>query len=413
LPGKTQKMTLPREISNHNFFAFLWHAVFLAFAQNFMDVDTVIPAMLIESGGGAVHVGIMAAIMMGGSSFTQLFFAPYISNSAFKKNFLLAGINSRILSLFALGFILFFLREYQSKILLLFIFMFLTLFSLGGAFANISYTDIFGKSVDERKRKVFFSARQIISGALILASAFLAKKVLSLAHYPSNYAYMFFIGGALLLAASGGFWSIKEHVPSTLKISGIKDYLAILRSELADNKKLLYFLGFINTQGIIISFLPFAMLYAKEMFHTGSSDTGYFLLYKIAGILLISLLVFYGARRIKYNTLLYLNLVLSIMLVLATLFVADKLTLRYIFVAGGMAYSLYSITMNGLLLEVSGNDNRALYTGFAGAGNILPAVFPLAGGWIINCFGFPAFFILSALYISLAVYFIKRIDCKK
>jgi len=406
-------MTLTREISDHNFFAFLWHAVFLAFAQNFMDVDTVIPAMLIESGGGAVHVGIMAAIMMGGSSFTQLLFAPYISNRPFKKNFLLAGINSRILSLFALGFILFFLRDCQSKMLLWFIFIFITLFSLGGAFANISYTDIFGKSVDEGKRKVFFSARQIISGILILASAFLVKKVLSLAHYPSNYAYMFFIGGALLLTASGGFWTIKECLPSALKISGINKYLAMLRSELAANKRLLYFLGFINTQGIIISFLPFAMLYAKEMFHTQSSDTGYFLIYKIAGILLISLLVFYGARRIKYNTLLYGNLALSVMLILATLMVPDKVTLRYIFVAGGMAYSLYSITMNGLLLEISGNDNRALYTGFAGAGNILPAVFPLAGGQIISRSGFPAFLILSALYISVSAYFIKRIDCKK
>jgi len=406
-------MTLTPETSNHNFLAFLWHAVFLAFAQNFMDVDTVIPAMLIESGGGAVHVGIMAAIMMGGSSFTQLLFAPYLSNRAFKKNFLLAGINSRILSLFALGFILFFLREYQSKMLLWFIFMFIALFSLGGAFANISYTDIFGKSVDEHKRKVFFSARQIISGTLILASAFLAKKVLSLAHYPSNYAYMFFIGGTLLLTASGGFWNIKEAVPSTLRISGIKDYLAILRSELGHNKRLLYFLGFINTQGIIISFLPFAMLYAKEMFNAQSSDTGSFLLYKIVGIVLISLMVFYAARHIKYNTLLHLNLVLSVMLILGTLMVPDILTLRYIFVAGGMAYSLYTITMNGLLLEVSGNDNRALYTGFAGAGNILPAVFPLAGGWIINRSGFLAFFILSALCISVSVYFIKRIDCKK
>lgn len=57
-------MTLSREIRDHNFLAFPWHAVFLAFAQNFMDVDTVITAMLIESGGGAVHIGIMATIMM-------------------------------------------------------------------------------------------------------------------------------------------------------------------------------------------------------------------------------------------------------------------------------------------------------------------------------------------------------------
>jgi tryptophanase len=69
-------MILTPKISNNNFNAFLWHAGFLALAQNFMDVDTVIPDMLIESGGGAIHIGFMTAIMMGDSSFTQLFFAP-------------------------------------------------------------------------------------------------------------------------------------------------------------------------------------------------------------------------------------------------------------------------------------------------------------------------------------------------
>jgi hypothetical protein len=149
-------MTLTRKISTHNFYAFLRHASFLAFAQNFMDIDTVIPAMLIESGGKAMHIGIMTAIMMGGSSFTQLFFAPYLSNKGFKKKFLLLGINSRVFSLFALGGILFYLHANQSKIMLGLFFVFITLFSLGGAFAVISYTDILGKSVNENKRKQFF-----------------------------------------------------------------------------------------------------------------------------------------------------------------------------------------------------------------------------------------------------------------
>lgn len=77
--------------------------MFLAFAQNFMDVDTIIPAMIIESGGGAFHIGLMTTIMLGGSSFTQLLFAPYVSNKPYKKKFLLLGVSSRILSLFALG----------------------------------------------------------------------------------------------------------------------------------------------------------------------------------------------------------------------------------------------------------------------------------------------------------------------
>jgi MFS family permease len=63
--------------------------------------------------------------------------------------------------------------------------------------------------------------------------------------------------------------------------------------------------------------------------------------------------------------------------------------------------------------EVSGNENRALYTGFAGAGNILPAIFPLAGGAIVSRFGYQAFFILFLLIIAMAGFFIYKINCKK
>jgi len=404
---------LSREISNHNFYAFLWHAGFLALAQNFMDVDTIIPSMVIESGGKAFHVGLMTAIMMGGSSFTQLFFAPYISNRAFKKKFLLAGINIRIFSLFALAFILFYLRTHNSGSVLWFIFLFITLFAAGGAFANISYTDIFGKVVNENKRKTFFSAKQIIAGSVVLISAFIAKKVLTLAEHPVNFAYMFFIGASLLLIASGGFWKVKENIPSILKIKGFKDFIRILRSEIKENKRLAYFLGFINTQGIIISFLPFVMLYAKEIFSTQSSDTGNFLLFKVIGIVTVSIVIFFVAGRVKYNLLLYFNVALSVTMIIITMFIEDQHTLKYIFVFGGVAYSLYSITMSGLLLEVSHKENRALYTGFAGAGYILPAIFPLLGGLIINWLGFRPFFLLFMIMVLMSVYFIRKINCKK
>jgi MFS family permease len=68
--------------------------------------------------------------------------------------------------------------------------------------------------------------------------------------------------------------------------------------------------------------------------------------------------------------------------------------------------------MNGVLLEVSGTSNRALYTGIAGAGNILPALFPLMGGWIIQQFGFQPFFILFMVVILSSFYFIYNLKCK-
>ncbi len=406
-------MTLTDKISKHNIKAFLWHAGFLAFAQVFMDVDTVIPAMLIESGGTAFHIGLMSAIMVGGSSFTQIFFAPYLSNKPYKKRFLLWGINLRVFSLIALGTILFYLKVHHSFSLLWFIFVLITVFSLSGAFANISYIDLIGKSILQEKRKPFFSTRQIISGTIILLSAFLAKRTLTLAEFPVNYSYMFYIGGILLLIASLGFWNIKEVKPSVLRIKGVTHFFSIMKQELKENKKLVYFLGFINTQGVAMSFMPFVVLYAKKVLNSVSSDTGNFLIFKVAGVVSVSLLILFMAGKTKYKVLLYFNVILSLFVVLSTYFISDVHLIKYLFIFGGVVYSLYSITMNGVMLEISGHENRALYAGFAGAGNILPALFPLFGGVLIGLFGFKIFFLLFAVVILSSLWFIKKMDCKK
>lgn len=55
-------MQLSEHNSRSNVQSFLWHAVFLALASNFMDVDTIIPSMLIKAGGTAFHLGLLTAI---------------------------------------------------------------------------------------------------------------------------------------------------------------------------------------------------------------------------------------------------------------------------------------------------------------------------------------------------------------
>ena len=84
-----------------------------------------------------------------------------------------------------------------------------------------------------------------------------------------------------------------------------------------------------------------------------------------------------------------------------------------VFFLGGIIFATYTISLNGVLLEVSGTSNRALYTGIAGAGNILPAMFPLLGGWIIKQFGFLPYFVLFMVVILFSFYFIHRLHCKK
>ena len=172
-------MKLTPNISKRNYYSLLWHAGFLALAQVFMDVDTIIPAMMVDAGGSAVQIGILTAIMLGGSSFTQLVYAPFISNYHFKKKFLLLGINSRIFSLLGLGLILFFSSLIGESNIIRLIFILIAIFSFGGAFANVSYTDILGKSVMQSSRKSFFSIRQVITGVILFFSGSTRQKGLN------------------------------------------------------------------------------------------------------------------------------------------------------------------------------------------------------------------------------------------
>ncbi len=406
-------MKLSPKISSQNFKSFLWHAAFLSLAQNFIDVDTIIPAMVVEAGGSAMHIGILSAIMMGGSSFTQLIFAPMVSNIPYKKKYLLAGINARVLSLIALAIVLYNLSGQASSMALIFMFVFITIFSLSGAFANISYVDLLGKSIAQEKRKVFFSIKQIVGGIIVVSTAFLAKRLLVTWDFPVNYSVMFVIGGLALLVASAGFWRLKEPIPSGSKINGVSGFLKSMKAELKNNNKLVYFLGFINTQGIIVSFIPFVILYAKDVFLTGSGETGTFLLFKVIGVVSVSAFVLIFNRKMRYSILLYMNLFVSLLLIISTMLISDSSFLYLIFVLGGITVSLYLITLNGVLLEISGTENRALYAGFAGAGNIIPAIFPLISGAIISKFGYDAFFILFMAIISTSVFFIYKMKCVK
>ena len=406
-------MELTSKISKHNFKALLWHAGFLAIAQNFMDVDTIIPAMMVDAGANALHIGILTAIMLGGSSFTQLIFAPFISNYNFKKKFLLLGINSRILALLILGIILYFSSQFIFNHEIIIIFLLIGIFSLGGAFANISYTDILGKSLLETSRKSFFSIRIVITGTVLFGSAFLARYVVTIADYPVNYAYMFFIGFIALAFASLGFWKLKEVVDSRMQVKTPVHFIQIVRKELKQNDKLGYFLGFINTQGVSIALLPFVILYAKEYFDIQSNSTGNFLLFKVMGGVFTGIILFALAGKFRYRYLLYLNTVFALFLPLLLILSPELPPFGMMFFIGGVIFATYSITMNGVLLEVSGTSNRALYTGIAGAGNILPALFPLLGGWIIMGFGFLPFFILYMIIVASSLFFIYKINCKK
>ncbi|HAF30173.1 MAG TPA: MFS transporter [Bacteroidales bacterium] len=398
--------------SKINFRSFLWHAIFLALASNFMDVDTIIPAMLIQSGGTPFHLGILTAILLGGSSFFQLFFASYLSNKSYKKKYLLTAINMRIISLVALAILFYFSPNFKSDLLILFIFVIISIFAISGSFANISYMDIFGKSVKPEKRKKFFTLKESITSIGVFLSALIVRELLKRFEFPANYSLLFFIAAMLLLIASWGFWQIKE-VRSEIKLNkGFLDFFKRIPGEIRANPNLKYYLLLINSLGLALSLLPFLILLAKENFELTDKMVGNFLVFRITGMVLSGLIFYRLSSKINYKTMVQVASVVGALIPIISLFLIQyEFYYQFLFLFTGFFVSVYKISKNGILIEISTIKNRAVYTGISGAGDIVSMIFPLMAGALVSVLGFHFVFILVSSVVFLGFFISRKLDC--
>ena len=407
-------MQISAKRSKINFRSFLWHAVFLALASNFMDVDTIIPSMLVKAGGNSVHLGFLTAIMLGGSGVFQLIFAPILSKNSLKLKYLLLGINLRIIALLLMSAMFFFSHSLTGDTIILLIFILISIFSFSGSYANVSYIDILGKSVKEESRKQFFSIKEIITSIGILLSAVVVREFIKRFEYPDNYSLLFFIAGILLLIASLGFWNLREIRTINPIKKNLIDFFKLIPIEIKKNKNLKYYLLIINTLGLGIGFMPFLILLAKDNFDLSYKLIGNFLLFRIIGTLLVSTIFYKLSSKIGYKLLLIIAIIIGSSIPIFALTLSDnQLFYQYIFILSGIFVSLFKISNNGILLEISTNENRTMYAGISGAGKIFSTIFPLLAGLLIFYIGFTVVFIIVSLIILLSFFFVNQLNLKK
>ena len=200
------------KITQRNFYAFQWHAIFLALAMTFTEINTVLPSLVVKVGGGAVLIGLLTAIMVGTPIIGQLLFASYLHTRPRKRGFLLLGIGLRVVALASVALILLSAETTSPQTLIYAVFILMFIFALSGTFAGVSYTDILGKSLAVQQRGKFFVNRQFFTSVAFLISAPVSRWVLGSSSYPYNYAWMFGLAAGLLFIASFGFWAIDEPV---------------------------------------------------------------------------------------------------------------------------------------------------------------------------------------------------------
>ena len=398
--------------SRRNFKAFVWHAVFLALTKNFADINTVIPTMLIQAGGSSFHLGILTAIMVGGSKFMDIFFAAFLTHKKKTRKYLLLGIYLRVGALLILGYLLSFAGDMKGEYVIGFILLLMTIFSFSGSFAGIAYNDILGKSIKAESRKRFFILKQILASTAVLASALVARKILRDYSYPVNYSILFILAGLFLFAGSGGFWAIKEKDSTVSESLSMSKRFGLFWGALAEDKTLRNYLYAVNSTSLGIAIIPFLIALAKKNFGLTGVDIGNYLILQVAGMVLANIAFKFMAKGRGYRGILTIHILSGALLPIAALFLQNSpILFMLLFPVSGLVIASKEIAIPGILLEISNEENRAIYTGISGAGSVATIIFPIATGALIPFVGFAPIFIVASLLIISSFMFSVHIHC--
>ncbi|MEN8163629.1 MAG: hypothetical protein ABFS37_05825 [Acidobacteriota bacterium] len=405
-------MELTKRNSRNNLLAFLWHAVFLALTVSLVEVNTVVPAMLLKLGASSFLLGLFTTITLGGASFAHVFFAGILLNRPRKKGALLLGVNLRVGALFGLGLTFAWSDRLGRSTTLVILFLLIALFSLSGAFANISFIDLLGRLIKKERRKAFFTAKQIINSAGLLVSTLVARAILKGVDFPGNSVVLFSLAGMLLLVASLGFWRLREVEGEGYRRSFFS-FIRQIPEEIRRNPNLKRYLGIMNTLGVGMGVPPFLLLYAREHFHLTAEVVGNILFFITSGLLVAGLFLFKFAARFTYRELLFAALGLVLATLLGAVLLQGSATASlFVFTLAGMFLAPYRMAIGGLLLEISTVENRTVYAGIAGAGSILPLIAPLMAGAVLPLVSFFPLLLVTVLIVASSGFFIRGVVCK-
>jgi len=403
------------KIENRNFAAFIWHAFWLALANTFAERNTVLPGLILFVGGSQTEVGILTAITVGIPIVSQLAFAGYLSQKEYKKNYLLIGIYLRVGAFVGTVWTLTKVEALSPTIVILLVFAWMLVFSVSGAFAGVSYSDILGKSITGNTRKRFFVVRQFLSSIGVLLSAVIAREFLKGFEYPNNYIIMFSAASIILFVASFGFASIKEN--PTKKFRSERNLFQVLRSipkVLKEDLRFRNFIYLINLIQLPLTLIPFIVVLSKESFELTKATIGNFLFFQISGMIISNLLWARVVKKYSFKGVVRILIGVEVFIPIFALVAANfgnYYFFNMIFFIVGFAMSAFKISNEGIFLEITNETNRAMYQGIGGSLNITVAFFPLVSGLLINYIGVSPIFIGASILVTFAFLLPSKIKC--
>lgn len=388
-----------------NFSLGVTQGVALHAGSPFIQATTILPTFLFAVSGSHALCGFILTIKRFSQVFPQLWGARYISTMRYKKPVLMgvAGLRSACWAVIAAASLSWGLSHPQRIIGIFFVC--LTLFYLTGGIGLIAFNDLTRKVIHQDKWGAFFGWRGFLGGVVAMATALVARWVLSAKEWfphPIDHSTLFFLA-ALFLGIQVLFLVPMEEPPTHAA-----PHREPLTTYLKDLRKILKTQPWFRTLVCAKLFLggallatPFYVIYATEVLEQPLVAVGTYtflvMAAKAAGDLWWGRL----SDQIGHRSALILVGVLSLLPHLLAILsgLLHPFLMYGVFLGLGFSYDSKEMLVRNYLLEQSPSDSVPVFSALLNTLAVPIMVFPLLGALVIRLAGYKGLF-LSAMVVS-------------
>ncbi len=395
------------------------------------DEGTIIPLLMHRLTGMAWVVGVTLGVSMIARTVALIVLARRLDTLAYKKpHYIISGI-VRCLALLVTGAALFWAESFGLRVVAAIVFAGVLARGVGGAYANLAFTDMVAKAVPTTKRGSLWLWRRVIG--LAIAGAVVAPLVRYLVGptspfpFPVNFAILFTTSAGIMSFAWLIFSTVEEppsHASSRRLALGahlVRGWRMLKRD--AGYRRLIRARLMLGLAGGI---RPFFIVFASKVWGLGDEVVATFLAVQIGAEVRAAIVAGRMSDRLGNRRVLLMAsmaLASSALVAVAAAFgqwkfavnfgpwtvTAQVALLSVAFAAGGFYLSALTIGSMNYMMDIAPERKRPSYLAFMGLFTLPMAIGPMVYGWAADALGYRVVFTTGLTLAAAALYFATQL----
>ncbi|MEA3340612.1 MAG: MFS transporter [Chloroflexota bacterium] len=397
-----------------NFFAFLIDYASFGLAFTFIDVSTVMPALIGQLTDSAPIIGLVSTVFTGGWLLPQLAAARHINDKPLKKPYLLAGLGGRVFLGVIAAALWTALPRYPASMLILF-FTCLGLFATADGFISVAWFDILARAIPLKQRGRLMGMAQFIIGVAGIGVGALVGLILTRRPFPSNYALLFTLASVTLVPSVIALILLREPPPDNVSQEtsdqAKENWWKLLVNDRAFRNLMICRIS-AGMMGLATSFY---VMHAVDVLLMPQSIIGDFVVAQTVTRIIASIVLGWISERWGPRYVIRIGSAAAAAGPLFALVVhlagSDWLIWAYpfVYVALAIVNSAWMLGFFNYLLEIAPDGMRPAYVGL---GNTLMGALmlaPMAGGWLLEATSYTALFGITTVIVAIGFAFTLKL----